>query len=65
MDKLTSSLKWMVEHCKSVPINLWGFHVTESALKFEILASSGGSCESDLGIVISVFEQFGSWEICM
>lgn len=29
---LTSSLKWMVEHCNKVPINLCGFQVTESAL---------------------------------
>lgn len=30
---LTSSLKWMVEHCSSVPISLCGFQVTESALR--------------------------------
>lgn len=30
--RLTSSLKWTVEHCRSVPMSLWGFHVTESAL---------------------------------
>lgn len=29
---LTSSLKWMVEHWRRVPISLWGFQVTESAL---------------------------------
>ena len=30
---LTFSLTWSVEHCSRVPISLWGFQVTESALE--------------------------------
>lgn len=31
--KHTSSLKWIVEHCKRAPISLCGFHVTDCALE--------------------------------
>lgn len=32
---LTSSLKWIVEHCNNVPINLCGFQVTDCALHWD------------------------------
>ena len=36
----TFSLQWNVEHCKSVPRSLWGFHVMESALAIPLNLNS-------------------------
>ena len=36
---LTFSLTCSVEHWRSVPISLWGFHVSESALKWDVITT--------------------------